>query len=157
MKNKKIASLARLKKILTQDKKRKVVFTNGCFDILHVGHIKYLAQARQKGDLLVVGLNSDLSVKKIKGIDRPINTQNDRAEVLAALESVDFVVIFNEDTPLKLIEAIKPHVLVKGGDWKKDEIVGSAQVLSRGGKVFVIPYVKNRSTTGLIKKIQKNR
>lgn len=155
--NKKITNLARLKKILAKNKGKTVVFTNGCFDILHVGHIRYLAGAKQKGDILIVGLNSDASVKKIKGKDRPINTQQDRAEVLAAIESVDFVTIFCESTPLNLIKAIKPDVLVKGGDWQKDKIVGSAQVLSRCGKVFVIPYIRGRSTTNLIKKIQKNQ
>ncbi|MBI5872921.1 MAG: D-glycero-beta-D-manno-heptose 1-phosphate adenylyltransferase [Candidatus Omnitrophica bacterium] len=154
--NPKIKSLPLLKTILKAKKSKKVVFTNGCFDILHAGHIKYLNAAKRKGDILVVGLNSDASVNRLKGKNRPINPQNDRAEVLAALESVDFIVIFCEDTPLELIKALKPAILVKGGDWKKEDIVGSAIVESCGGKTVVIPYVKNRSTTKVINKILKS-
>ena len=133
----------------------KIVFTNGCFDILHVGHIRYLEKAKQMGDYLVVGLNSDKSVKKLKGDKRPINRQKDRAEMLLALESVDFVVIFEEKTPYKLIKKIKPDILVKGGDWKIEDIVGSDLVQSYGGSVKSISYIKGKSTTNVIEKIKK--
>ncbi len=152
--DKKIKTLGRLLKALSNQRPRKkVVFTNGCFDILHYGHIKYLKSARSRGDILVVGLNSDASVKKLKGDKRPINTQKERAEILAALESVDHVVIFSQDTPYKLIKSLKPDVLVKGGDWKKEKIVGADIVLALGGKCLSLPYVKDRSTTNTIKKL----
>ena len=115
-------------------KKKKVVFTNGCFDILHAGHVNYLAKAKSLGDILVIGLNSDSSVKKLKGRSRPVVSQKNRAIVLGALWAVDFVVIFNELTPIKLIKAIKPDVLVKGGDWKKENIIGADFIESYGGK-----------------------
>lgn len=149
--NKKITGLKRLKKILAG--KKGVVFTNGCFDVLHYGHVRYLDQARAKGDVLIVGLNSDKSVRKLKGRNRPINPQAERAEVLAALESVDYVVLFSEDTPLKLIEGLRPDVLVKGGDWSKKNIVGADIVRSYGGKTLTIPFIKNLSTTNTIKKL----
>lgn len=133
---------------------RKIVFTNGCFDILHVGHVKYLDKARSLGDILVVGLNSDASVRSIKGKHRPVNKQADRALVLAALSSVDFVTIFGEDTPMRLIREIRPDVLVKGGDWKIKDIVGGDAVKSGGGKVVSIPFVGSYSTTSLIRKIE---
>ena len=152
---KKILTVSQLKKNLKAHPQKKVVFTNGCFDIIHYGHVKYLAQAKSKGDLLVIGLNSDKSTKKIKGKNRPINFQADRARVLAAFECVDYIVIFNEDTPYKLIQTIKPDLLVKGGDWPKGKIVGSDIVIKGGGKVLSIPYIKNRSTTNIIKKIEK--
>ena len=129
---------------------KKIVFTNGCFDILHVGHITYLAQARQHGDLLVVGLNTDDSVKRLKGPSRPINTQDARAKVLAALESVDYVVLFEEDTPQALIEKVKPDVLIKGGDYSLNNIVGADFVQKLGGKVLTIPFVEGYSTTATI-------
>ncbi len=151
--DKKIVSLAVLKKILKDRKGKRIVFTNGCFDILHYGHVKYLKEARSKGDVLIVGINSDKSARRLKGKSRPINPQADRARVLASLESVDYCVIFNEDTPYRLIKAIAPDVLIKGGDWAKENIVGSDIVLHRGGKVLTIPYVKNRSTSNIIKKI----
>jgi rfaE bifunctional protein nucleotidyltransferase chain/domain len=137
-----------------KEKNKRIVFTNGCFDILHAGHIAYLSKAKSLGDILVIGLNSDNSVKRLKGKSRPIVPQKNRAIVLAALEAVDFVVIFKELTPLKLIKAIKPDILVKGGDWKKEDIVGSNLVESYGGKVRSLPYVKGLSTAGLIAKIQ---
>ena len=137
-----------------QKNNKKIVFTNGCFDILHAGHVSYLSKAKSMGDILVIGLNSDGSVKKIKGKTRPIVSQKNRALLLAALEAVDFVVIFNELTPAKLIKAIKPDVLVKGGDWKKEKIVGAEFVESYGGKVRSLPYIKGLSTRGLIAKIQ---
>jgi rfaE bifunctional protein nucleotidyltransferase chain/domain len=153
--NPKIVTLARLKKILQNNRNKRVVFTNGCFDILHLGHVKYLAAAKAKGDMLVVGLNTDASVRKLKGKSRPVNPQKDRAEVLAALEAVDFIVLFHDDTPYRLISAIAPDVLVKGGDWKKSRIVGADIVLANGGRVAVIPFVKGRSTTRLIHTITR--
>lgn len=134
---------------------RKLVFTNGCFDILHLGHVRYLQAARQKGQALFIGLNSDASVRRLKGPDRPLNSQRGRAEVLAALECVDFVCVFTEDTPERLIHKVRPDFLVKGGDWKKEQIAGGAFVESYGGKVLVIPYVDGHSTTGLVKRIRK--
>lgn len=132
---------------------KRVVFTNGCFDILHVGHIEYLSKARKLGDLLVVGLNSDASVRGIKGKSRPVNRQADRARVLSALCFVDYVTIFGERTPEKLIRSLKPDVLVKGADWKECDIVGGEFVRSYGGRVARIPFVKGYSTTSVIKKI----
>jgi len=132
---------------------RKVVFTNGCFDVLHAGHARYLNKARSLGDLLIVGLNSDSSVRGLKGKDRPIVAQKDRAELLSALEAVDYVVIFKDPTPIKLIEAIRPDLLVKGADWKSGKIVGEEFVKKNGGKVARIRLAKGRSTTDVIKKI----
>jgi len=132
-----------------KSKGRKIVFTNGCFDILHCGHVEYLVKAKKLGDVLIVGLNSDLSISKIKGPKRPINNQKDRAIVLAALEAVDYVVMFSEDTPYELIKAIKPDVLAKGGDWKPKDIVGSDIVK----KTVSVPFVRGYSTTGLLCKI----
>jgi D-glycero-beta-D-manno-heptose 1-phosphate adenylyltransferase len=134
---------------------RPLVFTNGCFDVLHRGHVTYLAQARALGFSMIVGVNSDASVKRQgKGDDRPINSEADRMEVLAALESVNLVVKFDEDTPLNLILACKPDVLVKGGDWKPENIVGSKEVKIWGGSVHSIPFLHERSTTALLKKIR---
>lgn len=134
---------------------RPLVFTNGCFDVLHRGHVTYLAQARALGFSMVVGVNSDASVKRQgKGDDRPINSEQDRMTVLAALESVSLVVKFDEDTPLKLILACKPDVLVKGGDWKPENIVGNKEVKIWGGTVHSIPFLHERSTTALLKKIR---
>ena len=155
--NHKIVTLSGLKKILKSQKDKKTVFTNGCFDILHYGHVRYLADAKSMGDILIVGLNSDASTRRLKGKNRPINTQKDRAEVLSALESVDYVVVFNDDTPYRLIKTLKPDILVKGGDWLKKDIVGADIVVSGGGKVLTIPYVKNRSTTNIINKITRKR
>jgi D-beta-D-heptose 7-phosphate kinase/D-beta-D-heptose 1-phosphate adenosyltransferase len=133
-------------------KNKKVVFTNGCFDLLHVGHVRYLQEAKSCGDILVVGVNSDLSVQQLKGPTRPIQSEQDRAEILAALDAVDVTVIFSEDTPAKLIEALRPDVLVKGGDWSPDQIVGGPFVLSYGGQVKSLQFVEGRSTTKLIEK-----
>ena len=137
--------------------KGKLVFTNGCFDLLHVGHIRYLQEARKLGDYLIIGLNSDKSVKKIKGSFRPIIPETERAEVLAALESVSFVVLFDEDTPYELISAIQPDVLVKGGDWKGNDIVGKDIVEAYGGKVLSLSYIQGRSTTDIIDKVLQSR
>ncbi len=148
--------IATLSKVLRQDRQgRKVVFTNGCFDLLHVGHIRYLSEAWEQGDLLVVGINSDASVRKLKGAERPVQNEQDRGEILAALESVDYVVIFNEDTPLELIKSINPDVLVKGGDWPIDKIVGADHVLARGGEVKSLQFVDGKSTSSLVEKIKK--
>ena len=134
---------------------KRIVFTNGCFDILHRGHVTYLQQAKELGDYLFVGLNSDSSVRKLKGDSRPVQREEDRGAILEALKSVNGVSVFDEDTPLNLIKLVKPDVLVKGGDWAVDKIVGSAFVMSYGGKVFSLPFVPGHSTTGLVEKIQK--
>lgn len=132
----------------------RVVFTNGCFDILHVGHARYLKDARALGDILVVGVNTDASVKRLgKGDDRPIQHEQDRAELLASLASVDFAVLFDEDTPEQLIEKIEPDVLVKGGDWPVEKIAGSRFVLARGGEVKSLPFHPGYSTTKIIERI----
>jgi D-beta-D-heptose 7-phosphate kinase/D-beta-D-heptose 1-phosphate adenosyltransferase len=131
-----------------------IVFTNGCFDLLHVGHVRYLNQARKIGDKLFVGINSDASVQKLKGPTRPIQNESDRAEILANLNSVDFVVIFDQETPLELIKKVRPDFLVKGGDWKPEQIVGSDFVQAYGGKVQSLQFVDGKSTTSLIKKSQ---
>lgn len=144
-----------LNKFLLVNNDKKIVFTNGCFDILHRGHVTYLAEARKLGDLLVVGLNSDASVKRLKGPERPINNERDRRYVLSQLKSVDFVEIFTEDTPLNLILKVNPKVLVKGGDWKIDQIVGGKEVIAHGGDVFSLNFVDGYSTTSLIHKIQE--
>ncbi|HXH73974.1 MAG TPA: D-glycero-beta-D-manno-heptose 1-phosphate adenylyltransferase [Bacteriovoracaceae bacterium] len=143
-----------LDRFLDENKGKKIVFTNGCFDILHRGHVTYLSEARKLGDLLVVGLNSDASVKRLKGPERPINNESDRQYVLSQLKAVDFVEIFDEETPLTLIKKVKPKILVKGGDWKIDQIVGAKEVISEGGEVFSLNFVDGYSTTSLIHKIQ---
>lgn len=136
-------------------KNQRVVFTNGCFDILHVGHIRYLQEAKSQGDLLVVGLNTDESVKQLKGPERPIQNEADRAEILAALKAVDYVTLFSESTPEKLIHVVHPDVLVKGGDWKPEQIVGSSFVLSYGGEVKSLLFVNGKSSTSVIQKIRQ--
>ena len=133
----------------------KIVFTNGCFDLLHVGHVAYLAAAKALGDYLIVGINDDASVRRLKGATRPINVLQDRMEMIAALESVDLVVPFSEDTPLELIKEVGPDILVKGGDYKVSEIVGAEQVKSSGGEVKVIPFKEGYSSTSLINKIKE--
>lgn len=132
---------------------KRIVFTNGCFDILHAGHVRYLAAARAEGDILVVGLNSDISVKLIKDEKRPIVTQTQRAEVLSALSSVDFVTLFDEPDPLKLIQIVRPDVLVKGGDWAEKDIIGADFVKTNGGKVVRVSVVPEMSTSLIIKRI----
>lgn len=134
---------------------KKVVFTNGCFDIMHVGHMRYLQEAAKLGDVLVVGLNSDASVRRLKGPERPINSEHDRAEMMSALGFVDYVVIFEEDTPLELIKKIQPDVLVKGGDYSNEYVIGTNEVEARGGELVLIPFVEGKSTTNIIKKIQQ--
>lgn len=133
---------------------KRVVFTNGCFDILHAGHVALLEAARREGDLLVVGLNADASVRRLKGPDRPLNNEQDRGRVLAALRAVDAVVVFSQDTPAELIARLAPDVLVKGGDYTVDTIVGADFVQARGGRVAVIPLVAGRATTALVNKIR---
>jgi rfaE bifunctional protein nucleotidyltransferase chain/domain len=133
---------------------RKVVFTNGCFDLLHPGHIQSLESARALGDLLIVGLNSDASVRQLKGAGRPVIPEDERAEILAELDCVDAVVIFDEATPQEVIAALLPDVLVKGGDWPDDQIVGRAEVEAAGGKVARVPVVSGYSTTEILKKIR---
>jgi D-glycero-beta-D-manno-heptose 1-phosphate adenylyltransferase len=138
-----------------KEKNKKLVFTNGCFDILHRGHIEYLEQAKSLGDYLIVGLNSDSSVKRIKGESRPVNNENDRAYVLDSLKIIDAVVLFSEDTPYNIIKEIVPDFLVKGGDWKEDEIVGADIVKRAGGKVISLKYIDNYSTTSTINKLRE--
>lgn len=132
---------------------KKVVFTNGCFDLLHVGHVRYLREARKLGDVLVLGVNSDASVRAIKGPPRPIQPEADRAEILASLECVDYVTIFDEETPADLIAAVVPDILVKGGDWPHDQIIGRDTVEAAGGTVTTIPLVEGRSTSDLLKRL----
>lgn len=133
-------------------KNKRMVFTNGCFDILHRGHVYYLSKAREMGDLLVIGLNSDSSVSRLKGENRPVNDQIARAEMLGALGMVDFIILFEEDTPMNLITSLKPDVLVKGGDYKMEDIVGYKELLSWGGKVLTIPTLEGYSTTSILNK-----
>ena len=135
---------------------RRVVFTNGCFDLLHRGHVRYLEEARDWGDILVVAVNSDHSVRQIKGPSRPILNQEERSEVLAALHCVDVVIIFEEPDPLAVIEQIRPDVLVKGADWARNQIIGADFVESIGGRVVQIPFLKGASTTGIIERIVAN-
>ena len=151
----KIKSLNELQLILANptNNDKKVVFTNGCFDILHAGHVQYLESAKELGDLFIIGINSDRSIKVLKGQGRPVNTQTARALVLAALESVDYITIFNEPTPLELIKKLKPHILAKGGDWPIEEIVGRQEVESYKGMVKTIPFIPGYSTSSLIAKI----
>ena len=132
-----------------------LVFTNGCFDLLHKGHVQYLEEAKMQGDILIVGINSDTSVKRLKGEERPIQNLDNRMNVLAALESVDPVIPFEEDNPLNLIKNILPDVLVKGGDWKVEQILGSDIVLNNGGSVKSLQFVENQSTSSIVEKIKK--
>ena len=129
-----------------------VVFTNGCFDIIHAGHIDYLSKARNLGDVLVVGLNGDESVRRLKGPQRPINDVDARSKVLASLFFVDYVIVFEEDTPLNLIKSVRPDILVKGGDYTRDTVVGADFVESYGGKVVILPFLKGYSTTSILNK-----
>jgi len=149
-----ISQLSSIVNSLKQAGKR-IVFTNGCFDIIHVGHVRYLKEARSLGDVLVVGLNSDESVRAIKGMNRPIVPQGERAEVLSSLRDVDYVVIFNEPDPYNTIAALRPDILVKGGDWSIENIIGRDIVESYGGKVCTIPFIEGASSTNIIESIIK--
>jgi len=152
----KIMTRARLQRRLTawRRQRKRIVFTNGCFDLIHPGHVRYLRAAKRCGDVLVVGLNSDTSVRHLKGPQRPLVPQDDRCEVVAALEMVDGVTLFEEDTPRELIAAVQPDVLVKGGDWSPERIVGADIVRARGGMVRSLPFAKGYSTTTLARRIR---
>jgi D-glycero-beta-D-manno-heptose 1-phosphate adenylyltransferase len=152
----KINDLPKLKAIISGWKKegKKVVFTNGVFDLLHIGHITYMAKAAELGDKLVIGLNADSSVRRIKGEDRPVNDQNSRAAILAALFFVDAIVVFEEDTPIGLITALMPDILVKGADYAIENIVGAKEVIAGGGEVKTIDFVEGYSSTSIIQKIR---
>ncbi len=154
-----LCTLELLKKILTEarlNNNQKIVFTNGCFDIIHSGHCRYLSESRKLGDILVVGLNSDNSVRKLKGETRPINNLQDRAIVLNALKAVDYVVPFEEETPIELIKTLLPDVLVKGGDYVASNIVGATEIINSGGEVVVLSFVEGKSTTNIINKLKSN-
>lgn len=154
----KITSWTALARLVRQAgrRRRTVVFTNGCFDLLHAGHLTLLQQARRQGDVLIVGINSDTSVRALKGAHRPMLPQRDRALLLAGLECVDYVTVFSERTPQRLIERVRPHVLVKGADWATDQVVGREVVQQRGGRVVRIPLRKGYSTTRLIARIRRH-
>jgi D-beta-D-heptose 7-phosphate kinase/D-beta-D-heptose 1-phosphate adenosyltransferase len=153
----KILSKDDLKKAVEKQKKegKRIVFNNGCFDILHAGHARYLNEAKKLGDILVLAINSDASVQSIKGKQRPLIPQDERAYVVASLKAVDYVTIFDEDTPLHLIEYLRPHILVKGGDWTEETVVGGEQVKEWGGSVVIMPQLKGISTTNIIMKIME--
>jgi D-beta-D-heptose 7-phosphate kinase / D-beta-D-heptose 1-phosphate adenosyltransferase len=136
-------------------KGKRIVFTNGCFDLLHLGHIRYLEKAKSLGDILVVGVNSDRSVQSLKGPERPILPEEERAEILSGLECVDYITLFDEPTPLELISSLQPHILVKGGDWAKETTVGREVVERSGGEVVILPFVEGSSTSNLIETILK--
>jgi rfaE bifunctional protein nucleotidyltransferase chain/domain len=158
--DKRIVDLVQLQRLcnIWRMKGDRIVFTNGCFDILHRGHVEYLQEAAALGDRLVIGVNTDASVKRLnKGADRPLNDEGSRAKVLAALRLVDAVVLFDQDTPLELIQAIGPDVLVKGGDWREDQIVGAAHVRTLGGEVRSLKLVDGYSTTALVERIRHGR
>lgn len=152
----KILTSSNLSSFREDNKDKKIVFTNGCFDILHVGHKRYLEQASSLGDVFVIGVNSDASVRRLKGPERPVNPEQDRMEILSALGFVDYVILFDEDTPYELIKKVQPDILVKGGDYKPEEVVGKDIVEARGGKLVLIPFVEGKSTTNIIKKINKD-
>lgn len=154
----KLKSLEEIKAIVVDARTngKKVAFTNGCFDLLHRGHVHVLRAARACADLLIVGINSDQSVKQIKGPKRPLLPESDRCELLGAMEMVDFVILFNEPDPYNLISAIRPDVLVKGGDWKTEKIIGADMVEEAGGRVVVVPYIKGFSTTEIIERIKNS-
>jgi D-beta-D-heptose 7-phosphate kinase/D-beta-D-heptose 1-phosphate adenosyltransferase len=135
-------------------KGKKIAFTNGCFDILHVGHVRYLREAKKTADVLVLALNSDSSVRSLKGNERPLVPEKERAEILAALEFIDFVIIFTELTPLELINYLKPDILIKGGDWAEEDVVGREEIKAWGGRVAIIPEVEGKSTTNIVEKIK---
>lgn len=155
----KVKEVEDLKKIIqqAQRKGRTVVFTNGCFDLLHGGHLHLLKEAKKLGDLLIVALNTDLSVRGLKGPERPILPESERTELIAALEVVDYVTLFSESDPSTIIKELRPNVLVKGGDWSKDRVVGGDIVEGYGGRVVVVPYLQGYSTTRIIKKIREGK
>ena len=155
---KKVRSLESLKRIRVRLRRegRKVVFTNGCFDLIHGGHIYLFRTAKTQGDVLIVALNSDASIRRLKGPSRPIFPLAERMEVLAALADIDYVTWFGENTPQKIIAALLPDVLVKGGDWGADEIVGTKEVEGAGGRIYRVPYLRGHSSTNIIEKIEKN-
>lgn len=157
MSNRKIKSLKQLKRIISKckKKKRKVAFTNGCFDILHPGHISYLEDAKKRADILIVALNTDSSVRLIKGPARPIMKLKNRQKLVAALENVDYVTSFSETTPLRLITQLRPDLVIKGGDWKVKDIVGREVITKYGGKAVSVKYKKGHSTTGIVRKIKR--
>ena len=153
--NRKILSREALIRLMRRlSTRRRVIFTNGCFDLLHAGHVTLLERAKRYGDILVIGINSDRSVRALKGPGRPVVDQRNRARVLAALESVDYVTIFDERTPQRLVEALRPHVLIKGADWAASEIIGRDTVRRRGGRVVRLPLLKGYSTSKLIQRIK---
>ena len=154
----KVINLNNLESILDyyRKEKKKIVFTNGCFDLLHIGHIRYLDEAATLADILIVGINTDESVRNLKGPTRPIQNENDRAEILASLKSVQHTILFTEETPYNLIKKIKPDVLVKGGDWKPEQIIGSDLVLAAGGIVKSLLFIDGKSTTKIIEKSHSN-
>ena len=145
----------RKKLIELRNQGKKIAFTNGCFDILHVGHVRYLREAKKTADVLVLAINSDASVKSIKGEKRPLFPEEERAEIIASLEFIDFVTIFEELTPLGLIDYLKPDILIKGGDWSEDKVVGRDNVKKWGGYVIIIPQVEGKSTTNIVEKIKR--
>jgi D-beta-D-heptose 7-phosphate kinase/D-beta-D-heptose 1-phosphate adenosyltransferase len=153
----KIKTKEDLRRVVEDLKKKgkRIVFTNGCFDLLHLGHVRYLEKAKSLGDILVVGINSDRSVQSLKGPERPILPEEEREEILSSLECVDYVTIFNELTPLELISSLQPHILVKGGDWTKETAVGKEVVEKSGGEVVILPFVEGSSTSNLIETILK--
>lgn len=156
-KNPKVVSPAEILRIRKKLRSlgRRVVFTNGCFDLLHAGHVKLFREAKAQGDILIVGVNDDASIGRLKGCDRPIFPLAERMEVLSAVEFIDYVTWFGEDTPRKIIAALVPDVLVKGGDWTPDKVVGRVEVEAAGGKVVIVPYIKGKSTTSVIDRIKK--
>ncbi|MGB8953186.1 MAG: D-glycero-beta-D-manno-heptose 1-phosphate adenylyltransferase [Candidatus Aminicenantales bacterium] len=158
MAHKKTCSLSQLEKIRKRLKKQgqKVVFTNGCFDLIHGGHIYLFKKAKSLGDVLIVAVNDDASLRKIKGPSRPVFPLNERLEVLAAMECIDYLTAFSEETPQKIISVLLPDILVKGGDWRPDEVVGRKEVEEAGGRVVILPYLKGRSSTSVIRKILKS-
>lgn len=154
-----IATFDKIEELIAdlKEKNKKIAFTNGCFDILHRGHVEYLEKAKEKADILVLGLNSDASVRRLKGDKRPYVSENDRAFILSRLEAVDIVCIFSEDTPINLLYKVKPDYLIKGGDYQLDQIVGREFVESYGGKVVTIPVISGKSTTNLVERIKTSR
>jgi rfaE bifunctional protein nucleotidyltransferase chain/domain len=155
----KLLTLSELKRRLNSARGsgKRVVFTNGCFDLIHPGHVRYLRAAKRLGDVLVVALNSDDSIRRLKGRGRPLVPARDRCEVVAALEMVDYVAVFSDDTPYQLIKALQPDILVKGGDWQPDQIVGADLVRACGGTVRSLPFARGYSTTSLMKRVQRRR